>query len=95
MKTRTFKALRWLPLEAVMPGATLFLLLVWLSQVFLRDGFGELRQHAVVPAGGKAAVTASAQRGWWSCTCRTCRCPLKIVGALGRSCIRPAAAAIV
>lgn len=84
----------WIALEGFFHGATLFALLLWLSQRFVRGGFGEVRQHAFTPIGQSKTVSA-AKRNWWSCTCDSiagCRCLTTIARGL-RLCmklVRPA-----
>jgi hypothetical protein len=80
----------WFVVEALLPGAALFALVVWLSQRFVREGFGQVRQHAFAPHVGKWSLTASMPRRWWSCTCdRTggCTCLAAIVRGLCRGCM--------
>ena len=81
----------WLFTEPLLPGATLFTLLVWLSWRFLREGFGDVHQYAFAQIAGKASLTASVQRGWWSCTCATlsmCRCLAAVVRRLRNCCAK-------
>ena len=85
---RWWQALRdfgpWVVIELLLPGATLFALLLLLSRRFVRDGFGDVRQHAFGPGAGRWPVIARERRNWWSCTCAgiaACRC---LGGALGR-----------
>lgn len=82
----------WLALEPLLPGATLFLLLVWLSAQFLRDGFASVRQHAFPPHGASWIRSAPALRNWWSCTCAggTCVCA-SLARSLRRCCAALAA----
>jgi len=77
----------WFVTEALLPGATVFLLLLWLSQRFVRQGFGDMRQYALPPLGGSSV--RSAQRNWWSCTCGTiaaCACLTAVRRNLRRCC---------
>ena len=75
--------------EALLPGATLFALLLWLSQRFVGEGFGRVRQYAFAPAAGMLSAKASAQRSWWSCTCAgPCACLSEIARGLRRCCIK-------
>ena len=84
----------WFVVDALLPGAALFALLLWLSLRFVRDGFGRVRQHAFAPVGGKLSLTASAQRNWWSCTCAgACTCLTAMLRGLRRCCERLARAA--
>jgi hypothetical protein len=46
--------------EALLPGVMLLTLLLWLSQAFIRQGFGELRQHRPAHADGKILFSARA-----------------------------------
>ncbi|MFO1309347.1 MAG: hypothetical protein U1F64_13045 [Burkholderiales bacterium] len=45
--------------EPVLPGATLFALLLWLSQLFVREGFGRVRQFALAPSAGPSVVAVA------------------------------------
>jgi hypothetical protein len=77
----------WFVVEALLPGAALFALLLWLSLRFVHEGFGRVRQHAFAPVGGRLSPTASAQRNWWSCTCvGACACLTTILRGLRRCC---------
>lgn len=77
----------WFVVEALLPGAALFALLLWLSQRFVREGFDQVRQHAFAPTVGMFSPTASVQRDWWSCTCDgACACLSTIANALRRCC---------
>jgi hypothetical protein len=78
----------WFVVEALLPGAALFALLLWLSQRFVREGFAPVRQHAFAPTADIVSVKASAQRNWWSCTCvDACTCLSRIVHGLRRRCL--------
>ena len=78
----------WFVVEALLPGAALFALLLWLSQRFVREGFAQVRQHAFAPTADTVSVKASAQRNWWSCTCAdACTCLSRIVHGLRRRCL--------
>jgi len=59
----------WFVMQALLPGAALFVLLLWLSQRFVRQGFRDVRQHALGVAATARFGRASVARGWWSCTC--------------------------
>ena len=77
----------WFVAEALLPGAALFALLLWLSLRFVHGGFGRVRQHAFAPVGGKLAATAAAPRSWWSCTCvGVCACLPAMLRGLRRCC---------
>ena len=68
MAIQWWRALRevapWFVVEALLPGTALFVLLLWLSQRFVREGFGRVRQYALVPVAGRLSLNASAQRNW-------------------------------
>src|SRR5687767_6857934 len=49
-------------IEPLLPGATVVALLLWLSQVFIRDGFAGARQYLHLPRGANTAVTADRVR---------------------------------
>ena len=49
-------------IEPLLPGATVVALLLWLSQVFIRDGFAGVRQYLHLPRGANSAVTADRVR---------------------------------
>jgi hypothetical protein len=77
----------WFVVQALLPGAALFVLLAWLSLRFVRQGVDDVRQHAF---GGAASGRASVQRSWWSCTCASlasCRCAAAIARGLRRCCV--------
>ena len=77
----------WFVVEALLPGATLVVLLLWLSQRFVREGFGSMRQHAFVPMTLTASF-AGVHRNWWSCRCRgTCARLSSIAYRLRRCCV--------
>ena len=79
----------WLILEPLLPGATLFALLLWLSQRFVLEGFGSVRQHAFAPDGGKWVMNSPVRKNWWSCTCVShagCACLAAIARGLRRCC---------
>ncbi|HEX4883518.1 MAG TPA: hypothetical protein VFX05_05220 [Casimicrobiaceae bacterium] len=77
----------WVVLDPVLPGATLFALLVWLSFRFVREGFGGVRQYGNAPLNGAGVVRAAPGRRWWSCTCReTCACLAALAGVVRRCC---------
>ena len=79
----------WLLVEALLPGATLFALLSWLSLRFARDGFGQIRQYAFAPVAATLSPNASVQRDWWSCKCTdACACLSEIAHGLGRCCMK-------
>jgi hypothetical protein len=80
----------WLLVDQVLPGATLFALLLWLSQHYLRDGFGDVRQYAFAANAGKWSLTAPVRRNWWSCTCaiEACRCLAAVAHGLRRCCVK-------
>ena len=86
--TRTGPALGWLPLEAAVPGATLFLLLAWLMLQFLRGKLAQARHHLLPTTGTRTVIAVPLQRGWWSCTCRACTCLATVTGLLRRCCAR-------
>ena len=65
----------WFLVEAVLPGAALFLLVLWLSLEFLRGGFADIRQYAQVPAAPVGRFASTIRKAWWSCTClAACAC---------------------
>lgn len=76
----------WFVVEALLPGATLFALLLWLSHRFMREGFGAVRQYGYAPVARMASSTPSAHRGWWSCTCAECACAGAMARGLRRCC---------
>ena len=79
----------WFAVQALLPGAALFVLLVWLSQRFVRDGLRDVRQHAFGAGAAAPSGRASVQRSWWSCTCasmESCRCAGAIARGLRRCC---------
>jgi hypothetical protein len=78
----------WLLAEGMLPGATLFALLLLLSQRFVRAGFGDIRQHAFAPDAGKWYLATPVERNWWSCTCVSgaCACVAAIARGLRRCC---------
>lgn len=79
----------WLLVDQVIPGAVLFVLLLWLSQRYLRKGFEDVRQYANAPAAGKWSLAAPVRKNWWSCTCAAvggCRCMGAIAHGLLRCC---------
>ena len=81
----------WFVMQALLPGAALFVLLVWLSQRFLREGFADVRQFGFAAAAGTPSGRARVQRNWWSCTCASaaaCRCGEAIVSGLRRCCVK-------
>lgn len=81
----------WFVVQALLPGAALFALLVLLSLRFVREGFGEVRQHAWAPAATKGLLAAPLQRSWWSCTCPSiaaCACLPAIARGLRRCCMK-------
>ena len=57
---RTLSALRdfapYFLVEPLLPGGTLVALLLWLSQRFVRDGFGDVRQYPKTPAPRTAVI---------------------------------------
>jgi hypothetical protein len=80
----------WFVMQALLPGAAVFVLLVWLSQRFVRQGFDDVRQHAFGAAAPEAVGRASVQRNWWSCTCESlasCRCAAAVARGLRRCCV--------
>ncbi len=79
----------WLVLEPLLPGATLFVLLLWLSRRFVLEGFGSVRQHANAPNGGKWVLHSPVRKNWWSCDCVSqagCACLSAIARGLRRCC---------
>jgi hypothetical protein len=81
----------WLLLEALLPGAALFGLLLWLSQRFVREGFGDVRHYAFAHGAFNWSATAPVQRNWWSCTCDSiaqCACLPAIARGLRRCCVK-------
>ncbi len=79
----------WFVVEALLPGTALFALLLWLSQRFVREGFGQVRQYAFPATAGMLFANASVQRNWWSCTCvDICSCLSKIARGLRRCCAK-------
>jgi hypothetical protein len=79
----------WIITEGMLPGATLFALLLLLSQRFVRAGFGDIRQHAFAPDAGKWSLATPLKRNWWSCTCasiESCACAAAIASGLRRCC---------
>jgi len=81
----------WVLVEQVLPGATLFVLLLWLSQRYLREGFRDVRQSAFAPDTGKVWLAAPVRRNWWSCTCGAigaCRCVGAIACGLRQCCVK-------
>lgn len=60
----------WFAMEALLPGAALFALLLWLSQRFVREGFREMRQYAFAPV-GQWTMASTVKKNWWSCTCKS------------------------
>ena len=79
----------WYVIQAYLPGATLFILLLWLSHRFVTQGFGEVRQYAFARPTGGSSLTASMQRIWWSCTCSgACECLPAIARGLRRCCVK-------
>lgn len=80
----------WFIVEQLLPGATLFAILFWLSQRFVSGGFADVRQYAFAPPAGKWA--AAPARNWWSCTCvrGTCVCLDTVVHAVRRCCMKVA-----
>jgi hypothetical protein len=94
MATPWWRALRdlgpWFLVQALLPGATLFALLLWLSYRFVAEGFGEIRQYSLGPADGTSR-TSSERRNWWSCTCvsvKGCRCLAAMERGLRRCCAK-------
>jgi heme A synthase len=80
----------WFVVQALLPGATLFALLVWLSYRFVHEGFGEIRRYSFGPAAG-TPFASSERRNWWSCTCGTvvaCRCLAAMERGLRRCCAK-------
>ncbi|MGE5102599.1 MAG: hypothetical protein ACM3SX_21640 [Deltaproteobacteria bacterium] len=80
----------WFALQALVPGAALFALLLWLSLRFLRNGFRDVRQHAFVPV-GQWTATSGVKRNLWSCTCGSlaaCACTAAIARGLRRCCVK-------
>ena len=80
----------WVALEQMLPGVTLFALLVWLSGQYLRDGFAQVRHHALAPAAAKGALIAPVRKNWWSCTCASagvCRCRAAVAAGLKHCCV--------
>src|SRR5688500_2423222 len=49
-------------IEPLLPGGTVVALLLWLSQVFIRDGLAGVRQYLHLPRGANTAVTADRVR---------------------------------
>lgn len=80
----------WLLLEQLLPGATLFALLLWLSYRFLREGFGDVRQYAFAQPAAGPTFARSARRNWWSCTCspRACACLAALARELRLCCVQ-------
>jgi hypothetical protein len=76
----------WFVVQALLPGATLFALLLWLSHCFVREGFHHVRQYAFAPDAGKSSLTAFAPRSWWSCTCTGFRGCMSTFGCRLRRC---------
>ena len=77
----------WFLMETVLPGAALFVLIVWLSLQFMRDGFADARQHAYLPTAAAGVSASTMRKAWWSCTCRAaCACAAGIVHGLARCC---------
>ena len=79
----------WPLLDALLPGATLFMLLLWLSWRFVHGGFGGVRHHAFAAVGRSGSFAARAPTNWWSCTCRAgaCACLAAIARGL-RQCLK-------
>ena len=80
----------WPMLDALLPGATLFMLLLWLSWRFVQGGFGDVRHYAFAPAGSSGSFAARAPRNWWSCTCRAgaCACLAAIARCVRQCCVK-------
>ena len=80
----------WLAIEPLLPGATLFALLLWLTLRYVRGGFLDVRQYAFAPNAGKWSLAAFEQRNWWSCTCdgAACRCFAGIARGWRRCCVK-------
>jgi hypothetical protein len=79
----------WFVVHALLPGAALFALLLWLSHRFLNEGFAQVRQYAFLPFASKLSLAASEQRNWWSCTCVGARtCLAELTGGLRRCCMK-------
>src|SRR5690242_8983423 len=80
----------WPLLEVLLPGATLFTLLVWLSWRLVRVGFGDVRQYTFAQAGRSGSMAAHAPRDWRSCTCSAgaCRCLVAITRRLRQCCVK-------
>ena len=51
----------WFVVEALLPGATLFALLLWLSHRFVSEGFAQVRHYALAPTVGMFSLTTSAK----------------------------------
>lgn len=87
---RSGELLAWFVMQALLPGAALFVLLVWLSHRFVREGFDDVRQFAFGAAAATPSGGASVQRSWWSCTCESlasCRCAAAVARGLRRCCL--------
>lgn len=80
----------WPLLEVLLPGATLFTLLLWLSWRLVRVGFGDVRQYAFAQAGRSGTMAAYAPRDWRSCTCSAgaCACLAAIARGLRQCCVK-------
>ena len=50
-------------IQALLPGATLVALLLWLTAKFLRVGFDDVRQYANTPPRAPKHVSAARRRG--------------------------------
>ena len=49
--------------ESLLPGVTLVALLLWLTQTFVRHGFGSVRQHMFAQKRGRPVVSAKPRPG--------------------------------
>jgi hypothetical protein len=80
----------WFLMKALLPSATIVVLLAWLSYRYLTGGFDGVRQYAFAPNGGSGVWLAPVQRSWWSCTCAgvaaVCACLSACVRGLPRCC---------
>ena len=77
----------WFLMEALLPGAARFALVLWLSQRFVRQGLRDVRQHAFA-AVGQWTATSVVRRNWWSCNCVACACAGAVLRGLRRCCYR-------
>jgi hypothetical protein len=64
--------------EPLLPGGTLVALLLWLSQMFVRDGFGGVRQYLHAP---RTSTVIAANRTRSAATRRFCAKSCAVVAA--------------